>query len=276
MARPFAIKWPNKAKVALTFTVALELYSEGGARIAPNTKDYFALDLLEYGGKRGAWRIMDIFARAGASSTVLVSGRAAEVYPEAVSEFHRSGHEIAGHSYAQDILEFLEWPQFAIKSEKENIQRCVSALKKVTGEPPYGWLSPGATPSPDTFRLLAEEGFLWCSDAYDDDTPHLFENNGKRLVIIPYQSEINDYNLWLANTNSPKVYEEEFKQTLDFLRREGADEPKLMNATVHCHMYARAYAAYAVENALRYAKRFPDVWIATRKDIATWYLRHYG
>jgi hypothetical protein len=223
LARPPKIKWPNDAKVALTLTVALELYSEGetpkptqiglvegaksrGAKMQPGLKDALAIGMVEYGARRGVWTLLDVLEETDSRATILVSGRVAEKYPEIVKELHKRGHEIAAHSYAQDVLQFLSWPQFGMASERENIQHCVSILKKLTNEAPAGWFSPGATPSSETFRLLTEEGFLWCGDASDDDVPYPFVHDGKRLVIIPYQNEINDYSLWLSGIPSPSVY----------------------------------------------------------------------
>ena len=103
MGRLRKVEWPNKAKLAVTFTVALELWSEGetpvpvmvskvedakfrGAKIPPKTIDLHAIDTVEYGGRRGIWRLIDLFERSKVPSTVTVSGRAAEMFPEAVAE----------------------------------------------------------------------------------------------------------------------------------------------------------------------------------------------
>jgi peptidoglycan/xylan/chitin deacetylase (PgdA/CDA1 family) len=289
--KPRQICWPNNAKLAVTFTIALELWSEKatpipvqvskvedakarGARVSPETEDLHAIDIVEYGGRRGIWRLIELFHRHDTPSTVIVSGRAAEKYPESVAELHRRGHEIAGHSYAQDIFPFLEFPQYGIKSELDNIRKSVSIIEGITGERPVGWFDSGGARGPDTYRLLCEEGFVWCADASDDDIPYLYRNSdGKELVIIPYQHEINDLSLVLTGKNPPYVYSKCFADAFDFLYEEGkAGDPKLLNATIHAHILARPWGAQAFENCLKYAKNFEDVWVTTRKEIAKWYL----
>jgi hypothetical protein len=47
--------------------------------------------------------------------------------------------------------------------------------------------------SPNTRRLVAEHGgFLYDSDAYDDDLPHYVEAAGKPHLILPYTLDNND------------------------------------------------------------------------------------
>ncbi len=286
------MQWPNNAKLAVTFTVALELWSEGqtpiptsvgkvedakirGAKISPGTIDLHAIDIVDYGGRRGIWRLIELFERNKVVGTVIVSGRAAEKFPEAVAELHNRGHEIAGHSYAQDIFPFLKFPHYGIKSELDNIRKSVSIIEGITGQRPVGWFDSGGAKSPNTYRLLCDEGFIWCADASDEDIPYLYHSEtGRSLVIIPYQHEINDLSLILVGKNPPYTYTKCFSDAFDFLYREGErGDPKMLSATIHAHILARPWGAGAFEKSLRYAKRFPDVWITTREKIAEWYLK---
>ncbi len=292
MRVPNKIQWPKKSKLAVTFTVALELWSEGqtpiptqvakvedakirGAKIREGTVDIHAIDTVEYGGRRGIWRLIELFERNKIVSTVTVSGRAAEKFPEAVAELHKQGHEIAGHSYAQDVFPFLEFPQYGIKSELDNIRKSCSIIESVTGERPVGWFDSGGARSPDTYKLLCDEGFIWCADASDDDIPYLYANSdGKSMVIIPYQHEINDLSLVLVGKNPPFVYTNCFTDAFDFLYEEGKrGDPKMLSATIHAHILARPWGAGAFENCLKYASRFSDIWITTRKEMAQWCLK---
>ncbi|TMA57832.1 MAG: hypothetical protein E6J73_18515 [Deltaproteobacteria bacterium] len=62
---------------------------------------------------------MRIFDDADIKTTVCLNAKGAEVFPEAVKELHRRGHEIAGHSYTQDLI----LPYLSPAEEKEVIQR---------------------------------------------------------------------------------------------------------------------------------------------------------
>ena len=70
--------------------------------------------------------------------------------------------------------------------ENQAIARTVAAIERATGQRPLGWHTRSAT-SPNTRRLLVEEGgFLYDSDAYNDDLPYYVNVAGKRHVVLKY------------------------------------------------------------------------------------------
>lgn len=55
--------------------------------------------------------------------------------------------------------------------ERDHMAKAIDIITQLTGERPLGWYT-GRT-GPNTRRLVAEEGgFLYDSDAYDDDLPY--------------------------------------------------------------------------------------------------------
>ena len=59
--------------------------------------------------------------------------------------------------------------------ERQAIARTVKVLTDIAGTRPVGWHT-RSTPSPNTRRLLVEEGgFLYDSDDYSDDLPFFVE-----------------------------------------------------------------------------------------------------
>jgi len=53
------------------------------------------------------------------------------------------------------------------------IARTTAALEAAAGQRPRGWVSPRGTPSAESARLLAEAGYVWQGDVFDDDRPYL-------------------------------------------------------------------------------------------------------
>ena len=100
-------------------------------------------------------------------------GAPSRLIPDLVREYHRRGHEITGHSYAEDISSY----DFKTTRNRNGTisERRSTLLRRVTGERPVGWLSPRATPSINTLRLVAEEGLLWSGDYPDDELPQVHE-----------------------------------------------------------------------------------------------------
>lgn len=217
-------------------------------------KDNFVISWARYGGKTGVWRLMELCQRYQIRSTVVISALAAERYPEAAKELARQGHELAGHSWAQNIYScYLDREQ-----ERENIARATSTLERISGQRPKGWLSPRATASDNTLELLAEQGYLWHGDYADDDLPYTVAVKGRKMVAIPYLSEYNDIDLYLRNGNDPMNYLRFFKNAFDFLYREGETSPKMLNASFHCHIFGRPFGAAIAEKSDAIRQRFPQ------------------
>ena len=52
---------------------------------------------MEYGGRTGIWKILELLDRFQIKATFFICGATAEKYPQAVRAAHEAGHELAGH-----------------------------------------------------------------------------------------------------------------------------------------------------------------------------------
>ena len=128
-----------------------------------------------------------------------------------------------------------------------------------------------------TIELLLEEGFIWHGDAVNDDVPYLIELNGKRILEIPYRNAIsglNDTGMYRQGKTARDLLQA-FKDEFDILYEESETEPKMLTLGMHCQM-AWPATGKLYDEAIRYAKSFPDVWFARRIDIAKWILQNSG
>lgn len=279
--RPTPLPWPNDAKIAVTLTVAWEAWSPGVSEArgdAPTVprewRQKGVPDLVNeswqaYGTRRGIWRLMDVLGRHRVATTGVFSGLAVDGHPDIARDWVGQGHEIAGHSYAQEILTYTLTPD----EERANIGKCVTAITNATGQRPLGWCSPALQPSAHSVDLLLEAGFIYSMDFADDDIPYIVERPRGRLVAIPYQYDLNDMGLYAYTRQPPSVFFEFFRRKFDYLYAEGvAGDPKMLNATVHAQLFGRAFGASALEECIVYAKGFPGVWFARRDGIARWVL----
>jgi peptidoglycan/xylan/chitin deacetylase (PgdA/CDA1 family) len=62
-------------------------------------------------------------------ATVAANAKAVERFPDAAKELTRRGHEIAGHSYTQDM--FLLY--FSVDKERDLIKCCSDIIQSVAG-----------------------------------------------------------------------------------------------------------------------------------------------
>lgn len=282
--KPPAIRWPNDAAVAVSFVVNFEEGSEftvsGGD--AHNEAIYEVVHRLdgadpcieshfEYGTRAAWWRIMDLFDRFDAKATVSACGQAVQRSPLLARDAVARGHEVSAHGW--------RWQSHAGMAEAEErdcIARTVQAIAAATGQRPRGWHTRSAS-SPNTRRLLVEEGgFLYDSDAYNDDLPYFVQAAGKRHLVLPYAFDTND--MQFQNTQR-FARAEDFAgyvtDAYDWLAREGQSAPRMLSIGLHLRMIGRPGRIGALERILRHISESGSAWIATRAQIAQhWLDRH--
>ena len=126
------------------------------------------------------------------------------------------------------------------EQERKSIRDAVASLAKTTGERPLGWYCRYG-PSVNTRRLVVEEGgFLYDSDAYNDELPYWVVESGKPHLIIPYANDANDSKY--ANPAGAANGEEFFiylKDTFDMLCAQGASRPRNDLGGIHMRLSGR-------------------------------------
>ncbi|MDP2603275.1 MAG: hypothetical protein Q8S00_11875 [Deltaproteobacteria bacterium] len=80
------VKWPRGEWLACTFRVAYEAFHVSG-RFKKDSKiqvNQASLSHVEYGGRVGIWRLMEIFDRNDVKASINLNGLAIEMWPESV------------------------------------------------------------------------------------------------------------------------------------------------------------------------------------------------
>jgi peptidoglycan/xylan/chitin deacetylase (PgdA/CDA1 family) len=265
------IGWPGGRKVAVLVTVAVELWSPGhwpayapmaAAWPLPGVDDTHSTSWVDYGVTTGIRRLLDVLGDLPA--TVGVNGLVAERHPATVAAVHEAGHEIAAHSWAQEIVP----AQLDIDAERDNIRRCTEILSQVTGVRPTGWMSPRATGSKHTSGLLTEAGYRWTGDHSDYDLPQVLPTAHGPLVSLMH-SDDSDVRGAAAG---PHAYRDLHRELLDQLL--AAPGPGVFRLTVHAHVGGRPLLAGLVAQILDHVRASGDVWVATHAQAAEYVLTH--
>ncbi|MFN0301154.1 MAG: polysaccharide deacetylase family protein [Burkholderiales bacterium] len=266
-----AFRWPGSRRIAIVFNLAYEAWSDGkapgigpmGNVLQPGFFDTNAHSWATFGAVRGIDRLLGIVDRQGIKSSVMVNGVLAERHPESVQRIHERGHEIVPHSWGMDVI-----PVYLDEAaERTNLRRTREALAKASGWTSIGWISPRGTGSTLTPRLLAQEGFLWHGDCNDDDVPYVLDFDGRRIVGIPLTMDLNDLPLCVRYGQPPRMMIDMFDDTIRALR-DRESRSLMIDVTAHAHVFGRAAGAWVYETIIERAKAMPDVWIATRQEIA--------
>jgi putative urate catabolism protein len=280
--------WPNGARIAVQIVMNYEEGSEysipdgdetsemyltevPGATLGPGKRDLIVESVYEYGSRAGFWRLMRMFEERGLAITVFGAALALERNPQAARAIAAAGYEVCSHGW--------RWVSFAnmpIEEERAQMRRAVDSIEKSIGQRPLGWYCRYA-PSENTRRLVVEEGgFLYDSDAYDDDLPYWVRVGGKPHLVIPYTLDVNDMKFSVPpGFTSPSGYYEYLKDAFDVLYAEGKTHPKMMSVGLHTRLAGRPGRAAALGRFLDYISGRDDVWIARRIDIARhWIAQH--
>lgn len=266
------VAWPDGQLLACTFRVAYEAF-HGSGKFKHDPKievNQASLSHAEYGGRVGIWRLMEIFERNNVRASINLNGLAIEMWPESVKALHAAGHEIAAHQTTNSI----SLPRLTEDEERAEIRACTRMIEDAIGVRPVGWGSAGNMHTERTVGILAEEGYSYFGDPFDDDVPYVVTVNGRRMVIIPKLNYANDWRAWSGGLGTPSNYFQGFKESFDFLYEEAlAGRPGYIDVITHAELGGRPNIAAAVERMIRYVRQYGDqVWIAPRKDIAEYML----
>ena len=287
-ANPPHPKWQENAKIALQIVLNYEEGSEysipdgddtseiylrevPGSSMGKGMRDLQVESVYEYGSRAGFWRLMRLFKAKDIPVTIFGAALALERNPAAVEAIVEAGYDICCHGWRWIGYHLLDEAE-----EREHIQKAVASLKKLTGDRPLGWYCRYA-PSLNTRRLIVEEGgFLYDSDAYNDDLPYWVEVEGKSHLVIPYTLDNNDMKYCVApGFNSGNDFYTYLKDAFDVLYAEGETAPKMMSVGLHARLAGKPGRIAALARFIDYVQSHDRVWICRRLDIANHWIEHH-
>ena len=287
-ANPPHPQWQGDAKIALQIVLNYEEGSEysipdgddtseiylrevPGSSMGKGMRDLQVESVYEYGSRVGFWRLMRLFKEKNIPVTIFGAALALERNPAAAKAIVDAGYDICCHGWRWIGYHLLDEAE-----EREHIQKAVASLKKLTGDRPLGWYCRYA-PSVNTRRLVVEEGgFLYDSDAYNDDLPYWVEVEGKSHLVIPYTLDNNDMKYCVApGFNSGNDFYTYLKDAFDVLYVEGETSPKMMSVGLHARLAGKPGRIAALARFIDYVQSRDRVWICRRLDIAKHWIEHH-
>ena len=279
--------WPGGARLALNMVLNYEEGAEycllngddhpetilsdlSGLEPIPGVRHLNIESCYEYGSRVGFWRILKVFADRGLPFTVNAVGLALEQNPKAAAAIAAANCDVQSHAYR-----WIDYQFMGEEAEREDIWKAIDTIKRLTGARPLGWYT--GRPSLNTRRLVVEEGgFLYDSDAYNDDLPYWTYEHGRPHLVVPYGLDTNDSRFTRAQGFD--VAEDWFtymRDTFDCLYEEGAQQPRMMSVGLHCRLIGRPGRIAALKRFLDHVQSRKDVWICQRLEIAQhWIANH--
>jgi peptidoglycan/xylan/chitin deacetylase (PgdA/CDA1 family) len=280
---PPRAQFPGGANVAVNIVVNYEEGSEYSHALGDGHNDSLAeIDypfpreirdlatesMYEYGARVGVWRLLRLFEEYGVHSTFFACAQAFELNPEVATAARELGHDLVSHGYRWE-----EHWRMTRDEEAQRIRDAVESFEKTWGTAPNGWYCRYG-PSVNTRELLVENGgFLYDSDAYNDDLPYFVQVEGKRHLVVPYSLTYND----IQGTRSPGDFFEYLRRGLDELWIEGErGTPKVMSVGLHPRLIGQAGRVNVLREFIEYAQVKGKVWFARRDDIANLWVNQFG
>lgn len=278
-------RWPGDTGLALSFVLNVEEGAElsladgderNESRHEVNHEVQGAPDLcmqsmFDYGARVGYGRITQLLADAGLPLTLNACARALQATPWIAQDAAARGFEVCCHGW--------RWESHAGMDEAHEralIARSVATIARLHGQPPRGWHTKSSA-SVNTRRLLVEHGgFLYDSDAYNDDLPYWVTvptaTGAKPHLVLPYAFDTNDMRFF---DSFAYVRGSDFADyaidAFDALLAESADAPRLLSIGLHTRIIGRPGRIGGLQQLVRHVQQRSRAWVATREQIA----RHF-
>jgi putative urate catabolism protein len=280
-------RWPGDAKIAVSLVLNLEeggescvlhgdrfsesVLTDVGAEPLADARNMNVESMFEYGSRVGFWEILRILEERRLQATIYAVGMALERNGKAADALARSGLEIACHGQR-----WIDYQAMSEADERADMLRNIEVITRLTGRRPVGWYT--GRPSPNTRRLVVDiGGFLYDSDAYNDDLPYWTRVGDHMHLVVPHSFDTNDSRLQRGGDFSTG---EEFfvycRDAFDWLYAQGSEgRPRMMTISLHGRIIGRPGRIGALVRLLDHIERHGQVWICSRADIARhWIAEH--
>jgi putative urate catabolism protein len=279
-------RWPGDARIAVSVVLN---YEEGGEycvlhgdahsetaltdldrpEALMGERNLLAESNFEYGSRVGFWEIMRLLRGRGVEATIYAVGMALERNPQAAAAIAASGLEVACHGNR-----WIDYHGMAEADERADMRRNIDTIARLIGRRPRGWYT--GRPSINTRRLVVEEGgFLYDSDAYNDDLPYWTRVAGRDHLIVPYSLDNNDSRMTRAQGfDLGEHFFSYVRDSFDWLYRIGQEgRPRMMSIGLHNRLIGRPGRIAALDRLLDHIQRHDGVWLCNRSAIAEHWMR---
>lgn len=284
---PINPKWPNNAKIALQFVLNYEEGGESCVLHGDEASEVFLSDmanpkayiqrhqsietLYEYGSRVGVWRLLKLFKDFEIPVTIFGVAMAIARNPKLAEYLAKENYDICSHGY-----KWINYQEIDESIERDHLYKSIEVLEQMIGTRPLGWYT--GRDSQNTRKLVVQEGgFLYDSDAYNDDLPYFSHEYKKEHLVIPYSMDTNDMRFVSGGFQTSEQFYNYLKDSFDVLYFEGEEgSPKMMNIGMHCRILGRPAKYMAIKRFLEYVRGFDDVYFAKRIDIANHWIKNFS
>ncbi len=267
------VVWPGGARLALWVVVALEwfpldmtgkpfLLPGGFTRPYP---DYWNYTTRDYGNRIGIFRVMRVLDDLAIPASAAMNSALAERHPSLVEEIVRRKWEIIAHGV--DMSRPLHGAMDGAE-EAALVEESVTVLRRLSGQPVNGWLSPGRSESLDTPDIVARHAIRYLCDWANDDMPYAMRTAAGRLHAMPHGHELDDHLILVRDHHGEDSFCRQIVDQFDALYREAeSDGGRILAISLHPWVIGQAFRIASLRAALEHVMAHDGVWAATGTEI---------
>jgi len=228
----------------------------------------------EYGSRVGVPRILKLLEEHDVRATFFVPAVSALLHPEEQRTVAAAGHEIGIHGWIHERNAVLPY-----EAERELMLRSADTLEKISGVRAVGMRTPSWDFSPHTLPILMEMGLQYDSSLMADVDCYelLLDGDPTGVVELPVEW-IRDDAVYFAMERFESLRPQmPVEAVLEIFRREmeGAyEDGGIFQLTMHPHRIGYRSRIWILDELIRMAKGWGDVWFATHAEVTAWALAH--
>jgi len=219
---------------------------------------------VDYGMRAGLPRMIEAIEQRGLAAATSINASVVDVYPRAAQAMLQAGWEFIGHGMHQKSIQ-------AAGTEEEVVNGTLDKLKKFTGQPVHGWLSPGLRETVRSADVLKAAGIEYVYDWVIDDVPNWLTTEHGPLMAMPYNLELNDSVIYAVEKHVTGQFLDRMVRTLKLFEREAPQFPRVLSIGLHPHLMGVPHRFGEFEQMLDALIASPQTCFLYPNQIANWF-----
>jgi len=219
---------------------------------------------VDYGMRAGLPRMIEAIEQRGLAAATSINASVVDVYPRAAEAMLEAGWEFIGHGMHQKSIQ-------AAGTEEEVVNGTLEKLKKFTGQPVHGWLSPGLRETVRSADVLKAAGIGYVYDWVIDDVPSWLTTEHGPLMAMPYNLELNDSVIYAVEKHVTGQFLDRTLRTLKLFEREAPKFPRVLSIGLHPHLMGVPHRFGEFEQMLDALIASPQTCFLYPNQISSWF-----
>lgn len=162
MQKQGKVKLPAGKKVAVNLGIDFDAQSIWDGSFALTSPAYMSRG--EFGAEVGAPRLLALFKKHGIKTSWFIPGHTADTFTDVCREVLHDGHEIGCHGYVHENPTNASY-----ETECKVMEMALASLARLGAPKPVTYRSPYWDFSPNTIKILEDNGFLYDSSLMGND-----------------------------------------------------------------------------------------------------------